>query len=77
VRIVTKVAFAVVLLAAAVLKARQFLFEPTVGDASGWYTRIHLGLVARGTVCRNNLRQVAIACETYHVTQGNYPPGQM
>ncbi|MBI1902388.1 MAG: DUF1559 domain-containing protein [Planctomycetia bacterium] len=31
----------------------------------------------RGTVCRNNLRQIAIACETYHVTHGNYPPGQM
>ncbi|MBI1900750.1 MAG: hypothetical protein HYS13_06525 [Planctomycetia bacterium] len=41
----TKTAFAVILLAAAVLKARQFLFEPMVGDASGWYTRIHLGLV--------------------------------
>jgi hypothetical protein len=31
---------------------------------------------ARQVGCKNNLRQIAIACETHHVTHNVYPPGQ-
>jgi hypothetical protein len=32
---------------------------------------------ARGIVCKNNLHQVAIACELHHVAHNTFPPGQM
>ena len=32
---------------------------------------------ARATICRSNLKQLALGCELYHGSHGRFPPGQM
>ncbi|HUG93722.1 MAG TPA: DUF1559 domain-containing protein [Planctomycetaceae bacterium] len=32
---------------------------------------------ARRTQCKDHIRQIALACESFHAAHGQYPPGQM